>query len=509
MRTFRKIKITLLLSAVCCLAAGFGACKEKSQDPHEYQTIVVERTCTQDGYTLRYCTKGCGTFSMNDVEKALGHTLDETQACTVCLQSMRSTEGLLYAVKEDVLAPENTYAILTGYEGDAAHVTVGYTSDGIPVKEIARDAFQNSSIKSIILCDVVQTVCANAFYRCNDLTGVQLSDGVKDLQDGAFFGCDSLKEIHIPKNVENIGISAFELCESLEKFTVAEENWRFKEIDGNLYLYDGTPYGIKEDYFYLHRYALGKKDKTFAIPEGVTHVAQYAFSDAKTLTKVTIPDTVKEIGSGAFARCDNLSEVTIPDTVTSIGGSAFYRCISLREMEIPASVTEIIGTLFGCCVRLENIRVAADNPAYTAIDGDLYTKDGKTLIEYAIGKPVATFALPNGVTNVHTHAFIYAPYLTEVVLPNGVTELGWDAFYGAQALEKVTVPNTLSKIGVGTFRCPTLKEIVFQGTTAEWAALEKEADWLYFEGEGLKITCEDGWLWETERGLPPYPWEMS
>ena len=95
-----------------------------------------------------------------------------------------------------------------------------------------------------------------------------------------------------------------------------------------------------------------------------------------------IPDSVTSIGHWAFSGCSSLTSIVIPDSVTSIGQHAFYHCNAL------ASIT-----------------VNANNPNYKSSDGNLYTKDGKTLIQYAVGKTDKTFTVPDGVTSIGDRAF--------------------------------------------------------------------------------------------------------
>lgn len=67
------------------------------------------------------------------------------------------------------------------------------------------------------------------------------------------------------------------------------------------------------------------------IPDGVTIIGKYAFSDCTSLTSVTIPNSVTSIGSSAFNGCSKLTTITvkattpptlyyeaIPDNVTAI-----------------------------------------------------------------------------------------------------------------------------------------------------------------------------------------------
>ena len=63
------------------------------------------------------------------------------------------------------------------------------------------------------------------------------------------------------------------------------------------------------------------KAYNFEIENGVLikYTGQYSY--------VTIPDTVTKIGDYAFSNCSKLTRITIPDSVTSIGdyASPWYR----------------------------------------------------------------------------------------------------------------------------------------------------------------------------------------
>ena len=91
--------------------------------------------------------------------------------------------------------------------------------------------------------------------------------------------------------------------------------------------------------------------------------------------------------------------------VTSIGDDAFYDCDSLTS-----------------------ITVDANNSTYKSIDGNLYSKDGKRLIQYAIGKTDISFATPDSVTSIGDWVFYDCDSLTSVTIGNSVTSIGSSAF---------------------------------------------------------------------------------
>lgn len=68
------------------------------------------------------------------------------------------------------------------------------------------------------------------------------------------------------------------------------------------------------------------------IPDSVTSIGSYAFSNCTGLTSVTIPNSVTSIGFDAFDNCTGLTNVTIPDSVTYIDFGAFRNCTGLTSV---------------------------------------------------------------------------------------------------------------------------------------------------------------------------------
>ncbi|MBQ2712788.1 MAG: leucine-rich repeat domain-containing protein [Clostridia bacterium] len=153
--------------------------------------------------------------------------------------------------------------------------------------------------------------------------------------------------------------------------------------------------------------------------------------------------------------------------ITEIGMEAFSEHTTLTEITVPASVTNISWFAFSGCTALKSICVAEDNPAYLSIDGNLYTKDGKTLLRYAIGKTEERFALPKGVTKIGDSALSGAS-LTEVLLPHGLTEIEDWAFLGCESLTALALPDTLKAIGEAAFEdCDSLTELILPNSLTE------------------------------------------
>jgi hypothetical protein len=159
-------------------------------------------------------------------------------------------------------------------------------------------------------------------------------------------------------------------------------------------------------------------------------------------------------------------DIVIPRTyndlpVTSIGDAAFFVCTSLSSVVIPDSVTTIGDAAFYGCDSLTSIDVDDNNQNYKSVDGNLYSKDGKTLIQYAIGKQDSSFVIPDSVTTIGDYAFFVCTSLSSVVIPDSVTTIGESAFNHCTSLTSVVIGDSVTSIGYGAFHdCYSLTSIV-------------------------------------------------
>lgn len=205
----------------------------------------------------------------------------------------------------------------------------------------------------------------------------------------------------------------------------------------------------------------------------VTSIANSAFYGCSGLTSVTIANSVTSLGSFAFYGCRGLKHVTIPDGVTGIGYGAFWNCVGLKSVSIPNSVTNIGQYVFRGCNSLTNCEVGPHNPAYSSLDGVIFSCDKSRLILFPSGKQ-GSYAIPAGVTDIAKSAFCACRKLTSVTIPNSVTRIGssafadcnrlvsvmidegltsieYDAFRGCISLESMTIPNSVTQIGYCAF----------------------------------------------------------
>ena len=177
------------------------------------------------------------------------------------------------------------------------------TSIEIPngVTHVGYSAFYNcESLTSIKIPSSITWIGDSAFYNCKSLTSIEIPNGITSIGNFAFDNCESLTSMKIPSSITWIGDSAFYNCKSLTNINVDQDNVKYCSIDGSLFNKDKTE---------LLQYAIGKTEKSYMVPNGVTNIGDKAFSGCGNLTSIELPSSVTSIGNGAFYKCDSLTDV--------------------------------------------------------------------------------------------------------------------------------------------------------------------------------------------------------
>jgi hypothetical protein len=133
------------------------------------------------------------------------------------------------------------------------------------VRKIARGAFRNSNITSIIIGRNVREIGREAFGNCISLATVKLSKKLKIIEPYTFSNT-GLTSIALPKNIKIIGEQAFNGCEKLTNIV---------------------------------------------IPSKVSVIEREAFANCQALNAITIPENVKEIKYRIFYGCVNLKKISV------------------------------------------------------------------------------------------------------------------------------------------------------------------------------------------------------
>lgn len=155
-------------------------------------------------------------------------------------------------------------------------------------------------------------------------------------------------------------------------------------------------------------------------------IGNFAFWDCKKLQNFTLPDSLYALCQECFSGCSSITTVKVPDKLTFFDAGVFSRCTSLKTAYIGGSSVDGYTNSYGLftgCTSLTKITVSSKNIAFSSVDGVLYSKDKKTLIDYPIGRKDKTVKLPEGVTDIAIDAMRYAK-CEYIVLPTTIKSIG-------------------------------------------------------------------------------------
>ena len=330
------------------------------------------------------------------------------------------------------------------------------------------------SIKTVSIGSGVTSVGTYAFYDCKNLTGVMIPDSVTRIGRQAFYNCSNLQDVNVTDMDAWCQIAFGDLFAT--PMFYAE----------NLYL-NGKPVTsvvVPQGVTILYNTFRGFKDLTqVTLPDSLTSIGWYAFTDCSSLVSINIPDNVTSIGKhaftgcsklinasigsnvtsiddGAFDRCSSLVSITIPDSVTSIGSQAFMDCSSLTNITIGSGVSSIGSEAFSRCSSLTDVYLA-DMDAWCRITfgGDYSTPMWYAKNIYLKEEKITSVTMPQGITTVQ-YTFCGFQDLVTVTIPDSVTSIGERAFCSCSSLTGITIPDSVTSISSEAFQnCASLQSI--------------------------------------------------
>ncbi len=438
----KKFLSCIFIASLLFAILGLTACSEKGNLAFKTLTFTNnEAVCTlsnatatfsfedeitvngKSEYTIAYDEQGQNTVPADNAPLNVGEntfyiierlndkvantytvTIYRRQMCMVSFNSNGGAAVESQLVEEGTLAtqPESVSTLGNIFDGwDYDFSTPITKTTEINAKFIPKDEMANFTFTS------TQTTCVITGITNKNVTKLTVPNYVTAIEKGAFRECARLSELTIP-------------------FVGAD-----KTNETNTYL--GYIFGAD------------------------SYIANQTTVPI-SLKKVTV--TQGEIGDYAFYSCKSLTDIKLPANLTTIGDYAFCACSGLTGINIPKSVTDIGYSALAYCSKLTEITLDGESANLKTVDGNLYSKDGKTLIQYAIGKPAQTFSIPEGVATIGACAFEDCNILTSINIPDSVTKIEPFAFYGCENLTTIAIPNDVSYIGASAFAyCHNLKSI--------------------------------------------------
>ena len=428
-------------AAAMCTAAAFGATAQqfeyddlyynilpdntvevKSAYPDEYSgDVVIPRQVSYNGSTYTVTGIGAQAFARSEItsieipntvssigEKGIYqcHGLvsimipasvesigEQAFASSVNLTEINVDEENKYFCSIDGVLYSKDVTILHACPGAKTEIDIPAT-----VKEIVGGAFYCCmDLKDFEMPASLESIGDMAFFECLSLTKIELPDNLQSLGTNAFYRCENLESVSIGKNLNGMGMTPFCECYKLTNVTIDEANLGYVAIDNVVYARQGTQ---AADGMVLLWGAGGLQSVT--IPDGVSVISDYAFSECKELASVEIPNSVREIRNEAFSQCESLAEVTIPKSVNNMGYNVFRNCVKLAKVSFADGIglkTIPNGTFGGC--------------GFTA------------------------FTVPDGFTSIEGSSFTGCENLVSVTIGSGVQIVGNLAFLNCNALKSV------------------------------------------------------------------------
>ena len=256
--------------------------------------------------------------------------------------------------------------------------------------------------------------------------------------------------------------------------------------------------------------------KGITIPSTVERIESYAFQDTD-LEEVNLSEGLAYIGEQAFGYT-GIEELAIPNSVTEIGSSIIGNCRNFKRLYVGKGLKTIgyVNRVYddsqslvyneivkasnngsqGDCPKFEEIIVDPDNEHFRSYDGDMYSKDMKTIV--MVGRStrgdvvvpssvtgmydgiwshteISSLTLPDGISNlgrqmcskcynltevnipsgckyVPFECFIYCTSLQRIELPAGIEIIDGSAFSMCESLREIKIPNSVTKIGYMAFK---------------------------------------------------------
>lgn len=242
-----------------------------------------------------------------------------------------------------------------------------------------------------------------AFDSCN-LKTLTLPESLTTLGNSAFRYNQTLKKVEIPSKVTEIPLCCFVLCSLLESVT---------------------------------------------IPEGVTIVGPYAFSDG-SLKTLTLPSTVKEIGNNAFHRPKSI--ICNAATPPMLGDNAFSSGI-MSDVKVPLASIAAYRKAYGWkdFSNYYGGEEITDGVAYRIDDKGAYVQAAiMTESEICLAENVAFEGAQYPLYKIADNAFAGNGSITLVTVPATVETIGSNAFDGVTypiiKIKATTPPVLASKL---------------------------------------------------------------
>ena len=460
-------------------------------------TITVKKDITNVTISDKNQVVILDTFKQNPTSKLAKITLSlDNDSVSVNAQEL----GINVVFEKYDLTPTNSKLDFAYATGNSATISGGYYTASIKSDAegeiVYPSTYDDGSHGELPVAPNGFSTVANAIgYYTGDnfeeavytqtnekITAIVVSEGITELQIGAFAVLTKLENVILPSTLKYIGAGALAFCDSLTQISLPEE---LEMIDN--YQVGGNYVGAFMNCHNLSSVTIPKNIKiikeqtfqsctnletlTFAEGSKCTQIAERAFG-ACAIESVILPEGMTTLGDWAFSDCNNLVSITIPSTMTTIGLGSL-RCYRLAEI-INKSSLDIAQTEMGTEINDYVVKNATSGESQIEKYGDyryIVGYDGTTYLIGYFGKD-KNISLPTDRTYaIKSYAFVDCG-LDSISIPNNITSIGshflgrGNNIYYNQNINKITtltIPTSVTKIEDDAFYgydCPNLCEII-------------------------------------------------
>ncbi|MEE1012378.1 MAG: leucine-rich repeat protein [Acutalibacteraceae bacterium] len=339
-------------------------------------------------------------------------------------------------------APDSSFTVtddgtLISYSGSEKSFTIPEKLNGITVRAIGSNAFENNSIiTEVILPDTVTEIRNSAFKGCENLKTIYTKN-TTFVGDHAFDGCIMIKNLFLISELQSIGKYSFAYTGSkqnlitgstfrllLNKLTDIPEgafsNSSLSEIDL------GSISSIGTNAF------SGCNQLVSVYIDNLFNMPRNCFKGCESLTSVEIHG-LTYIPASAFYSCYNLSSISLPDA-TNVTSYAFEDCSSLVSVNLPKAET-IYSNAFKDCTKLSTLYL----PAMKEFETAAYKPDASAP---QLPQNLETFIAPSMAKTV-PEMFRSSPDIKYITL-NSATDIAEYTFSGCHKIYSLNIGNVQS-----------------------------------------------------------------
>ena len=462
------------------------------------------------------------------------NTTSTPRSSVVKIVSMDDALSIDFTISQDYITSFTTSSIV--YTTDDGNVVDLYTTEGFGSEYVSNVYDKENNIGTITFAGDINTIPAEAFLVCSNLTSIQIPNTVTTIAEKAFYGCNYMEKIIIPESVTNIAETAFEGC-SGEAYISCNVN--DKAFVGALFtkvIMDDNVTSIGKESFMdcveLKSVTLSKnlrtipycafqntaienitipegvvaledgafyqcsKLKTVILPESLNIIGGYGFASCSMLQKVKMPVRMDGIGKEAFMDCVSLLEFVIPEGVTSIEQKTFHNCSSLTSLTLPSSITAISGAFYGCYkltrLNIPNVEMwlnIVPKGAVGFLGGEVPFADSGQGDIYVGGELLTDLVIPNNILTIYGSTFRNCTSIKSLTIGSRVTKIGDAAFDGCRNLSNIVFSKSTTTYGIRAFAGTGITEI----TITKQIANNNSGNEIFADCKELtQVTIEDG-----------------